>query len=33
MEQTLTVGEITRLAGVTIRALHHYDAIGLVVPT
>ncbi|MDP2622897.1 MAG: MerR family transcriptional regulator [Actinomycetota bacterium] len=33
MEQTLTVGEISRLAGVTIRALHHYDAIGLVVPT
>lgn len=29
---TLTVGEIARLAGVTVRALHHYDEIGLVVP-
>jgi len=28
---THTVGEVARLAGVTIRALHHYDEIGLVV--
>ena len=28
----LTVGAIARLAGVTVRTLHHYDAIGLVVP-
>lgn len=28
----LTVGEIARLAGVTVRTLHHYDEIGLVVP-
>ncbi len=27
---TYTVGEVARLAGVTIRALHHYDEIGLV---
>lgn len=32
-EQTaLTVGDIARLAGVTVRTLHHYDALGLVVP-
>lgn len=29
----MTIGEIARLAGVTVRTLHHYDAIGLVVPT
>ena len=28
----LTVGAIARLSGVTVRTLHHYDAIGLVVP-
>ena len=28
----LTVGEVARLANVTIRTLHHYDEIGLVVP-
>ena len=28
----MTVGEISRLTGVTVRTLHHYDQIGLVVP-
>jgi DNA-binding transcriptional MerR regulator len=28
----LTVGSVARLAGVTIRTLHHYDEIGLVMP-
>ncbi len=28
----LTVGSVARLAGVTVRTLHHYDEIGLVVP-
>ncbi|MEA2002061.1 MAG: MerR family transcriptional regulator [Actinomycetota bacterium] len=28
----LTVGAVARLAGVTVRTLHHYDEIGLVVP-
>jgi MerR family transcriptional regulator, thiopeptide resistance regulator len=28
-----TVGELARLTGVTVRALHHYDEIGLVVPS
>lgn len=28
-----TVGELSRWTGVTVRALHHYDAIGLVVPS
>lgn len=28
-----TVGEVTALAGVTARALHHYDELGLVVPS
>lgn len=27
-----TVGEVARLAGVSVRALHHYDELGLVVP-
>jgi len=31
-EAPLTVGHIARLAGVTVRTLHHYDALGLVVP-
>jgi DNA-binding transcriptional MerR regulator len=26
---SLTVGAVARLAGVTVRALHHYDQIGL----
>ncbi len=29
----LTVGSMARLAGVTVRTLHHYDEIGLVVPS
>jgi len=29
----LTVGELARLAGVSIRTLHHYDAIGLLAPS
>ncbi|HEX9854626.1 MAG TPA: MerR family transcriptional regulator [Acidimicrobiia bacterium] len=33
METTLTVGAISRLAGVTVRTLHHYDQIGLVSPS
>ncbi len=32
MHDALTVGEISRLTGVTIRTLHHYDEIGLVSP-
>ena len=28
-----TVGELSRLTGVTVRTLHHYDEIGLVVPS
>jgi len=28
-----TVGELSRLTGVTVRALHHYDEIGLVKPS
>ncbi|QBI19794.1 MerR family transcriptional regulator [Egibacter rhizosphaerae] len=28
-----TVGEVAELAGVTVRTLHHYDAIGLLVPS
>jgi DNA-binding transcriptional MerR regulator len=28
----LTVGSLARLAGVTVRTLHHYDEIGLVAP-
>jgi DNA-binding transcriptional MerR regulator len=30
--EALTVGEVAGLANVTIRTLHHYDEIGLVVP-
>ena len=29
----ITVGELSRLTGVTVRALHHYDEIGLVRPS
>jgi MerR family transcriptional regulator, thiopeptide resistance regulator len=29
----LTVGQVADLAGVSIRTLHHYDAIGLLVPS
>ena len=28
----LTVGEVAQLSGVTVRTLHHYDGIGLLVP-
>lgn len=28
-----TVGEVSRIVGVSVRALHHYDEIGLVVPS
>ena len=28
-----TVGELSRLTGVTVRALHHYDEIGLIPPS
>lgn len=31
--QTWTVGEVARLAGVTVRTLHHYDQIGLLPPS
>jgi DNA-binding transcriptional MerR regulator len=31
--RTLSVGQLARLAGVTVRALHHYDEIGLLLPT
>src|SRR5918999_2819420 len=29
----LRVGELARVAGVTVRALHHYDSLGLLVPS
>jgi DNA-binding transcriptional MerR regulator len=32
MKDVLTVGSVSQRAGVTVRALHHYDEIGLVVP-
>jgi hypothetical protein len=28
-----TVSEVSTLAGVTVRTLHHYDEVGLVVPS
>jgi len=31
--RTYRVADVARLSGVSIRALHHYDAIGLLVPT
>lgn len=31
--QLLTVGDVARVAGVTVRTLHHYDAVGLVSPS
>ncbi len=31
--EALTVGELARRAGLTVRALHHYDEIGLVRPS
>ncbi len=33
MSETWTVGEIARELGVTVRTLHHYDEIGLLVPS
>lgn len=30
---TTTIGEVARLAGITVRALHHYDEIGLLTPS
>jgi DNA-binding transcriptional MerR regulator len=33
MRDELTVGSLAALAGVTVRTLHHYDEIGLVVPS
>jgi MerR family transcriptional regulator, thiopeptide resistance regulator len=32
-ERTYPVGTVARMAGVTVRTLHHYDAIGLLSPT
>jgi DNA-binding transcriptional MerR regulator len=32
-ERTLTVGSLAGMAGVTVRTLHHYDAIGLLRPS
>lgn len=31
--ESLTVSEVSRLAGVSVRALHHYDEIGLLQPS
>lgn len=33
MNQTLQVGELARLAGVSVRTLHHYQEIGLLLPS
>jgi DNA-binding transcriptional MerR regulator len=33
IDELLTVGAVARLAGVTVRTLHHYDEIGLVSPS
>jgi DNA-binding transcriptional MerR regulator len=30
---TMTVGELAEMSGVTVRTLHHYDEIGLLVPS
>ena len=32
-EPTLTVGQVAETAGVSVRTLHHYDSVGLVVPS
>jgi MerR family transcriptional regulator, thiopeptide resistance regulator len=32
VDELFTVGEVARIAGVTVRTLHHYDAIGLLSP-
>ena len=31
--ETMTVGELARISGVTVRTLHHYDEIGLLSPS
>ena len=31
--ETTTIGDIARLAGITVRTLHHYDHIGLLTPS
>ena len=31
-QRTFQVKEVAEIAGVSVRALHHYDAIGLLVP-
>src|SRR5690606_30639028 len=33
MSRTWTVSEVARIAGVSVRTLHHYDEIGLLVPS
>jgi DNA-binding transcriptional MerR regulator len=33
VDEHLTIGRVARLAGVTVRTLHHYDEIGLVRPS
>ena len=33
MDDLLSVGDVARLAGVTVRTLHHYDRIGLLSPS
>jgi DNA-binding transcriptional MerR regulator len=32
-EQSYRIGELARVAGVTVRALHHYDSVGLLSPS
>jgi DNA-binding transcriptional MerR regulator len=32
-ERPLTIGAVARMAGITVRTLHHYDRIGLLRPT
>ena len=32
-ERTWRIGEVATATGLTVRALHHYDQIGLVVPS
>lgn len=33
MDELLTVGRVARLTGVSVRTLHHYDEVGLLVPS
>ena len=33
MDKLLTVSEVSRMTGVSVRALHHYDKLGLLKPT